>query len=315
MRIIFLGTPDFAVPSLEALHASRHEVVAVVTSADKPAGRGQKITESAVKIAAKRLGIPILQPTNLKDETFLTELRSYHADLQVVVAFRMLPEVVWNMPPHGTINLHAALLPQYRGAAPINWAVINGDKETGVSTFLLKQEIDTGDVILREKVDILPEDNAGTVHDKLMNLGGDILLRTIDLIENNEVKFLKQSELSEGVELRPAPKIFKEDMKINWMDEAEKIHNFVRGLSPYPCAWTEFPVADGSWLSCKIFRTSKTENKVAMGKIECDGKRILIGTATTALQVEELQLSGKKRMATRDFLSGFHFSEGDVFCK
>lgn len=309
-----MGTPDFAVESLKSICAAGYDVVAVVTMPDKPAGRGQKVQKSPVKICAEELGIPVLQPERLKDEQFVEQLRSYNADIQVVVAFRMLPEIVWNMPPLGTYNLHASLLPQYRGAAPINWAVMNGDTQTGVSTFKLKHEIDTGDVLMQRAVDILPDDDAGIVHDKLMELGARTIVDTLKEIEKGNVELKAQSLMAEGEELRPAPKIFKEDMKIDWSMTTERIHNKVRGLSPYPAAWSETTDAKGQPVSVKIFKTAIVDKHLAPGQIETDGKSyIAVGTADGALCIESLQMAGKKRMDVKSFLQGFHFADGSVF--
>lgn len=304
MKIVFMGTPDFAVESLRVLCDNGYDVVGVVTMPDKPSGRGQKINKSAVKLFAEERGLNILQPEKLKDEEFLAQLKALNADLQVVVAFRMLPEVVWNMPQHGTINVHASLLPQYRGAAPINWAVMNGDKTTGVTTFKLKHEIDTGDIIMQKAIDILPEDNAGSVHDKLMYLGGELLLETVKAIENGNNTLKSQSLLAEGVELRHAPKIFKEDMLINWNESAETIHNKVRGLSPYPAAWTNI-----KGTTAKIFKTTINPNgKLTPGMVATDNKTYLeIGTLEGSLLIEEIQLAGKKRMDIKTFLTGCKF--------
>ncbi|WP_395802765.1 methionyl-tRNA formyltransferase, partial [Daejeonella sp.] len=235
MKIVFMGTPDFAVASLNALLEAGFDVVGVITAPDKPSGRGQKINESAVKQFAQEKGLKILQPVKLKDPEFINELRSLQADLQVVVAFRMLPEMVWNMPPKGTINLHGSLLPQYRGAAPINWAIINGEKESGVTTFLLKQEIDTGDILFAESVKIEEQDSAGDLHDKLMTIGADLLVKTVKSIESGDYKEIPQDKMSEK-ELKSAPKIYKEDCLINWNQEVRTVQNHIRGLSPYPTA-------------------------------------------------------------------------------
>lgn len=299
-----MGTPDFAVESLRVLCDNGYEIAAVVTMPDKPSGRGQKINKSAVKLFAEERGLKILQPEKLKDESFINELRDINADLQVVVAFRMLPEIVWNMPKHGTINVHASLLPQYRGAAPINWAVINGELQTGVTTFKLKHEIDTGDILMQQAINILPEDNAGTIHDKLMYLGGELLLKTVSAIENGESTQQRQSILAEGIELRHAPKIFKEDMRINWNDTTNNIHNKIRGLSPHPAAWTEIKET-----TVKIFRTSKgVHNSLSAGEIKTDNKNYLeIGTADGAISIEELQMAGKKKMNIKTFLMGCKF--------
>jgi methionyl-tRNA formyltransferase len=270
LRIIYMGTPEFAVPALEKLVESGWNVVGVITAPDKPQGRGQKLVGSPVKEAAERLNLHILQPTNLKNPEFQRELIELKADLQIVVAFRMLPESVWNMPPLGTFNLHASLLPNYRGAAPINWAIINGETETGVTTFFLKHEIDTGSIIFQEKVAILPEDNIGTLYKKLMTIGSELVLRTVEAISKNEVHPLPQDE---SKALHHAPKIFKETCKIDWNQSAESIHNLVRGLSPYPAAWTEF-----QGKTCKIFKTKVSESPINGKKIgdwESDGKTYL----------------------------------------
>lgn len=313
MRIVFMGTPEFAVESLKSLVEAKHEIVGVVTIPDKPAGRGQKLSQSAVKTYAIEHNFKVLQPVKLKDLEFVEQLRSLNAELQVVVAFRMLPEIIWDMPKHGSINLHASLLPQYRGAAPINWPIINGDTETGITTFKLKHEIDTGDIYMQRRIDIEPADNAGTIHDKLMMLGGKMVVETVEIIESGKAIAKDQDVLSQNIDLRPAPKIFKEDGHICWQKPANDIHNLVRGLSPYPAAWTELPDGKGNYLSAKIFKTSVSESKLEIGKIDTDGKNFLrIGTADNALNIEELQLSGKKRMETKQFLQGFHFMPDSI---
>ena len=315
LRIIFMGTPDFAVGTLRALVENQYNVVAVVTMPDKPMGRhGSVLSSSAVKQYALSVGLPVLQPERLKDEAFLETLRSCQADLQIVVAFRMLPEVVWAMPPLGTFNLHASLLPQYRGAAPINWAIINGEKETGVTTFFLRQEIDTGSIIHQEKLPIGDEDNVEVVHDRLMDMGAALVLRTVDDIIADAVHPIPQETISVG-ELRPAPKIFKETCRIAWDSSAARVHDFIRGLSPYPAAWTEFVTPDGTHLTAKIFDTLPCTSSademlsavsvLAPGEIYTDGKSLLlIGTADRPLSIRTLQLAGKKRMAVSDFLCG-----------
>lgn len=302
MKIIFMGTPDFAVASLEALIDKGHQVVAVVTAPDRPAGRGRKLRESAVKQYAVQQNIPVLQPEKLRDPNFISQLQELKADLQVVVAFRMLPEIVWNMPALGTINVHASLLPQYRGAAPINHALINGETETGVTTFLLNHQIDTGNVLLRKKIQISNDDNVGTLHDKLMNLGADALIETIDGLKNNSIEEIQQDEMSQGKELKNAPKIFKDDCLIDWNKSSVEISNLVRGLSPYPGAFTSL-----NGLSLKIFKTEidteKPEHKP--GEIISDGKTFLkYATADGYLKVTELQLEGKKRNNVEEFLRG-----------
>ncbi len=308
LRIIFMGTPEFAAHSLKVLHNSGANVVAVVTAPDKPAGRGQKLQSSAVKILADELNIPVLQPEKLRDEEFLDTLKSYNADLQIVVAFRMLPEVVWNMPPKGTFNLHASLLPQYRGAAPINWAVINGEKESGVTTFFLNHEIDTGNIIMSEKISIEEDDSAGSVHDKLMVVGAELIEKTVKSIERGTVNPVPQ--VFDG-ELKPAPKIFKDDCKINWNESSEVINNFVRGMSPYPTAWTEI-LNDNSKNSMKVFKTKVVDSdlKLQPGEVFIEKKeKFFVGTKCGVISIEELQLAGKKRMKIEDFLKGFQYSE------
>lgn len=296
-----MGTPEFAVPALEKLVDHGWNVVAVITAPDKPKGRGQKLIPSPVKESALKHHIPILQPTNLKAPEFQKELKSYQADLQIVVAFRMLPESVWAMPPIGTFNLHASLLPNYRGAAPINWAIINGEKETGVTTFFLKHEIDTGSIIFQEKVPILAEDDLGSVYEKLMNKGSELVLKTVEAISKDEVNPLPQDE---SLARHHAPKIFKETGKIDWNQPAIQLHNLVRGLSPYPAAWTEL---DGK--NCKIFKTrvqSGDAPNQASGTYYSDGKTYLkFQTGEGVLEVLELQLEGKKRMKIEDFLRGY----------
>lgn len=302
LRIVYMGTPEFAVPALEKLVEAGWNVVGVITAPDKPQGRGQKLVGSPVKQAAEKLGLNILQPKNLKSEEFQEELKSLKADLQIVVAFRMLPESVWSMPPLGTFNLHASLLPDYRGAAPINWAIINGETETGVTTFFLKHEIDTGSIIYQEKVPILPEENLGDVYEKLMNIGSDLVLKTVEDIAKDEVKPLPQDE---SKAIHHAPKIFKETCKINWENTAENIHNLVRGLSPYPAAWTEL---DDKF--CKIYQTEllSSSSNSEPGKLYTDGKTYLrIGTSKGQLGILELQIEGKKRMKVEDFLRGYKF--------
>jgi len=305
MRIIFMGTPDFAVASLEALIQSGEQVVAVVTVPDKPAGRGQKIHESAVKILAAQHNIPVLQPVKLRDEAFLTELKSFQADLQVVVAFRMLPEMVWNMPKFGTINVHASLLPQYRGAAPINHAIINGEKESGVTTFLLQHEIDTGNILLSKKVAIKETDNAGDLHDKLMVAGAETLLQTIEQLKAGTLQPKPQDDLIAAASLKHAPKIFKEDCKINWDQPTAQIYNFIRGLSPYPAAFT--------LLNDKVLKIYRTEKELVNtptipGTIETDKKSFLkIAAQDGYIIIYDLQLEGKKKMNVVDFLKGYRF--------
>ena len=308
LRIVFMGTPDFAVESLKALVENDYNIVGVITAPDKPAGRGYKFQPSAVKEYALSKGLHILQPEKLKNEVFLSELKRLDADIQVVVAFRMLPEAVWNMPPLGTFNLHASLLPQYRGAAPINWAIINGEKETGVTTFFLKHEIDTGEIIFQERIAVEESDNAETVHDKLMVLGAQLVLKTIDAVINDDIKSRPQSSFIQNEsELKPAPKIFKETCEIDWNKPAQEVHNFVRGLSPYPAAWTEFEV-NGEKLNFKIFDTKVIiePHSYSAGKIIIDNKTTLqVAVQDGFIEILDIQLSGKKRMKVKDFLNGF----------
>lgn len=305
LRIIYLGTPEFATASLKALVEGGYNVVAVVTMPDKPAGRGHQVQYSDVKKYALEVGLPILQPQKLKDEAFLEELRSYQADLQIVVAFRMLPEVVWAMPRLGTFNLHASLLPQYRGAAPINWAVMNGDKETGVTTFLLKHEIDTGNLIMQERIDIGEDENVGSVHDRLMALGTSVVLQTVDRIidcENQGIA-LPTTPQPELAELRPAPKIFKEDCEIRFAEKtAEEVHNFVRGLSPYPAAWANLTINGQAFENVKIYKVEITELR-NYGITKSD---LIVPCKEGAVRILELQAPGKKRMDAKSFLNGIH---------
>lgn len=303
-----MGTPDFAVASLQALVENGYNVVGVITAPDKPAGRGRQLHESAVKKYAVEKGLHIMQPEKLKNPDFITELESLKADLQVVVAFRMLPEIVWRMPRLGTFNLHGSLLPHYRGAAPLNWAVINGDKETGVTTFLLSHEIDTGAILFKEKIAIGEDDTVGDVHDALMGIGARLVLKTVDALAEGNYSPIEQDELAAGESLKPAPKIFKEDCRIDWTKPGEEIRNLIRGLSPYPAAWTELEDENGKTHALKIYFAGleKTGNPVP-GTIESDGKTYLkIAAADGWLNISDLQMSGKKRMKTEDFLRGFH---------
>lgn len=307
LRIVFMGTPEFATTSLRRLVAEVYNVVAVVTTPDKPAGRGQKMHKSDVKLAAEELGLPILQPEKLRDEAFLAELRALEPDLGVVIAFRMLPEVVWAMPKLGTFNLHASLLPQYRGAAPINWAIINGDKRTGVTTFLLNHEIDKGAIIEQREVDILPEDNIGTLYDKLMTIGAELVTETVDKLASGNYATIEQMHIDEST-LRPAPKIFKEDGRIEWRDSITAIHNKVRGLSPYPAAWTPIFKGGEECGSAKIFTThiESQSMSVAPGSLRSDGRSYLAVAASDGwVYIDELQLAGKRRMAIKELLLGW----------
>ena len=304
LRIVYLGTPEFAVASLQALVEGGYNVVAVVTMPDKPAGRGHQMQFSDVKKYAMSVGLPVLQPEKLKDEAFIEALRSYHADLQIVVAFRMLPEVVWAMPRLGTFNLHASLLPQYRGAAPINWAVMNGDRETGATTFLLKHEIDTGNMILQERIPIGPDENVGSVHDRLMAMGTGLVTKTVDLIIDCENKGIPvpTTPQPEGVELKPAPKIFKEDCEIRFSEKtAEEVHNFVRGLSPYPAAWCNLEINGQKFENVKVYEVEAYPRPLPEGKGD-----IIVPCKEGAVRILELQVPGKKRMDARSFLNGIH---------
>lgn len=305
LRIIYMGTPEFAVESLKALVENDFNVVAVVTMPDKPIGRGHKVQSSPVKEYAVAQKIPVLQPERLKDESFLAELRSFNADLQIVVAFRMLPEVVWAMPRLGTFNLHASLLPQYRGAAPINWAIINGETKTGVTTFFLQHEIDTGNIILQESVAILPEENVGNLHDKLMHIGAKSVVRTVEIILSEKVNTIPQQE---DEELKLAPKIFKDTCRINWEKSGESIHNFVRGLSPYPAAWCELLQDNSDAVVLKVFETKfeKISHQMPLKSILTDGKSYLkVAVNDGFLHLKTIQIQGKKRMNVSDFLMGF----------
>ncbi len=304
-----MGTPDFAVETLKTLIENNYNIVGVITSPDKPAGRGKKIQQSAVKKFALQKELKILQPTNLKNPDFIEQLRKLNADLQVIVAFRMLPEIVWDMPKLGSVNLHASLLPQYRGSAPINWAIINGEKKTGVSTFFLKHKIDSGDIIFQEKIIIDEADNFETLHDKLMNVGAKLMLKTLNAIEQNNYPKVEQKKLlNKSNEIKTAPKIFKQDCKIDWNNDVKNIFNFVRGLSPYPAAFTEIISADNKKLSLKIFKTLPIFEKHSFmqGKIISDNKNYLkIAVKDGFISIEELQLQDKKRHNTKELLRGF----------
>ncbi len=312
MRIVFMGTPDFAVESLKILVENNYNVVGVITMTDKQAGRGHKLQFSAVKQYAVDHNLPLLQPEKLKEESFLEELRSLKADLQIVVAFRMLPEVVWNMPKYGTFNLHASLLPQYRGAAPINWAIINGEKETGATTFFLTHEIDTGKIILQEKIAILENDNAGTVHDKLLVMGAGLVKKTVDLLLEDKIEGIDQSQFIQNeTELKSAPKIFKETCQIDLNWNVEKVFNFVRGMSPYPAAWVEllFPGQDNPIL-LKIFETEKeiTPHELPVGTVISDEKKYAkVALSDGFIHLKSVQAAGKKRMDIGELLRGMRF--------
>ena len=304
MRIVFMGTPEFAVASLDILIQHHYDVVGVVTVPDKPAGRGQQVQQSAVKKYALEKGLNILQPEKLKDEQFVNELRNLHADIQFVVAFRMLPEVVWNMPLLGTYNLHGSLLPKYRGAAPINWAIINGETESGVTSFKLKHEIDTGNMLFQEKVPITKTTTAGELHDTLMKVGAEIILKTVKAIESGNYE-LKPQDDSQSIH---APKLFKETCKINWNNPADKIYNLIRGLSPYPAAFTEFIDKNNQMLGVKIFisEIEETHHTYNAGDAKSDGKTFLkVACSNGFIHIKELQMAGKKRMIVEEFLRGF----------
>lgn len=307
IKIVFFGTPEFAVESLDKLVSNDFDIAAVVTMPDKIAGRGHKLLQSDVKKYAQKKGLPILQPENLKSPEFVSQLREINADLFIVIAFRMLPEIVWNMPRLGTFNLHASLLPKYRGAAPINHAVINGDKETGITTFFLKHEIDTGDIIRQEKVEIRDEENVGNIHDKLMYLGAEMVLETVKEIENGTVKSYPQPE----GDFTPAPKIFKDTCKIHWNDGAVKIHNLIRGLSPYPAAWARFKDERNlqNEIDVKIFSSKPASNSISdngkPGEVLILKDRLFVYTGDGLLEILSLQPAGKKLMEASAFLRGY----------
>lgn len=307
LRIIFMGTPDFAVAGLQKLVEAEYMVVGVITAPDRPAGRGRKLSVSAVKKYALQKGLKVLQPTNLKGESFLKELKSLKANLQIVVAFRMLPKVVWQMPEYGTFNLHASLLPQYRGAAPINWAIINGEKETGVTTFFIDEKIDTGEIILQKSMSIEDDENAGNLHDKLMTLGADVILQTVRQIEVGSIKTIKQSNTES---LKSAPKIYREDCKIDWGTSASKIYDFIRGLSPYPAAWTSL-LNGNDEVIIKIYGTNKeiVNHEVEPGKILTTKNSLKVAVKDGYLHLNEIQLPGKRKMRVTEVLNGFKFNK------
>ena len=306
-RIVFMGTPDFAVGILDGLIEKGFHVVSTITAPDKPAGRGQQISESAVKKYSTTHAIPVLQPTNLKDPDFVNELQQLNADLFVVVAFRMLPEIVWNMPPKGTINLHASLLPQYRGAAPINWAIVNGEAQTGVTTFFIEKEIDTGMVIERRPISIGENETAGELHDRLMELGRELVTKSVAQIESGKVERTPQEALLETEELKSAPKIFKPMCEVNWKESVQTIHDFCRGFSPYPTAWTKIHnKAKGESKIIKIFATLKTDIPTGNDhRLVKDKEGILFPCGDFYLKVLELQPEGKRRMSAREFMAGY----------
>ncbi|MDR0428076.1 MAG: methionyl-tRNA formyltransferase [Dysgonamonadaceae bacterium] len=309
LRIVFMGTPDFAVESLRALADNDYNIVGVITMPDKPKGKHHsELWRSPIKEYALSENLPLLQPENLKDPDFLNQLNSLNADIQIVVAFRMLPEVVWNMPRLGTFNLHASLLPQYRGAAPINWAIINGEKETGVTTFFLTHEIDTGKIIEQVKTEITEADNAETVHNRLMHLGAELVTQTVDNILNDSVQPTEQNKLISDIkDLKSAPKIFKETCKIDWNQNTEKVYNFIRGLSPYPAAWTELTTEKGTTLNMKVFQAEKSyeAHHLPVGTMVSDGKNFIkVGTNNGFIYLKSIQQAGKKQMSVEDFLRG-----------
>ena len=309
MRIVFMGTPDFAVESLKILVENKYDVVGVITMPDKPAGRGHKVQFSPVKQYALEQNLRLLQPEKLKDEAFLEELRRLQADLQIVVAFRMLPEVVWNMPKFGTFNLHASLLPQYRGAAPINWAIINGDKETGATTFFLTHEIDTGKIIQQEKIAIAETDNVGIVHDKLMEMGAKLVKKTVDMLIEGKIDAVDQAQfIHPGLELKAAPKIFKETCQVDVSWNVERVYNFVRGMSPHPTAWVElqFPHQVDK-MTLKVFETEKEicDHELAVGTVVTDGKKYAkVALSDGYINLKSVQIAGKKRMEIGELLRG-----------
>ncbi|MFH6772056.1 methionyl-tRNA formyltransferase [Gaetbulibacter aestuarii] len=306
LRIVFMGTPEFAVTPLKALVEQGYRIVGVVTAPDRPAGRGRKLQESAVKIYAKSQDLKVLQPTNLKDPEFLKALESLNANLQIVVAFRMLPKVVWQLPEHGTFNLHASLLPNYRGAAPINWAIINGETKTGVSTFFIDEKIDTGDMILQEEIDIDPDETAGSLHDKLMNLGSHLILKTVELIRKGEVSTSPQHD---SANIKPAPKLDRDNTKIDWNAPIDIISNLIRGLSPYPAAWCTLK-NDSETLDVKIYAAKKMKaaHNEAPGTIFTTKKELRVAAPDGYIIIEQIKLPGKKLMDTISLLNGYSFS-------
>lgn len=314
LRIVFMGTPEFAADSLDILYRNGYNIVAVVTAPDKPAGRGRKLQTPAVKDYAAGKGIPVLQPENLKDPEFNQILKDMEPDLQVVVAFRMLPRIVWALPPKGTFNLHASLLPQYRGAAPMNWAIINGEKETGLTTFFLNENIDTGDIIFREKVDIGAFETLGELHDRMKEAGAKLVLKTVKAIEQDALSTYKQELLAiEPVNLKPAPKISRDDCRINWKDPSEDIFNRIRGLSPVPGAFTEIAESNGFRTILKIYRADfrKMEHNERPGTIHTDGETFFrIYTSDGWIDAEEVQMAGKRKMNVKEFLKGYRHTPG-----
>lgn len=315
LRIVYMGTPEFAVESLKCLVEGGYNIVGVVTMPDKPAGRGHKLQYSPVKQYALEKGLKLMQPEKLKAEEFVNELRSLNADLQIVVAFRMLPEIVWNMPRLGTFNLHASLLPQYRGAAPINWAVINGETKTGITTFFLKHEIDTGEIIQQVEIPISDTDDVGTVYDKLMKLGGKLVTETVDSILDGTITSRPQEDFQTTEPLKPAPKIFKETCHIDWSNDVKSIYDLIRGLSPYPAAWSELKIGDNEPIGVKIFQTEKIfgQHDLPFGKVVTDNKNyIQVAVKGGFIDIKSLQLAGKKRLTAQELLRGYNI-ENSMF--
>lgn len=310
LRIIFMGTPDFAVGTLKALIEQEFNIVGVITAPDRPAGRGRKVKTSAVKQCAEKYGLKLLQPTNLKNDTFLSELIDLKPNLQIVVAFRMLPKVVWQLPEYGTFNLHASLLPDYRGAAPINWALINGEQLTGVTTFFIDDKIDTGEIILQKKVKIKNDDSAGHLHDRLMKVGSKLVIKTVKKIQKGDVSTTKQTPRK----LKKAPKIYKETCRIDWSSSRKKIYNHIRGLSPYPGAWTLLE-HDGKQLELKIYKAERYKEKHshANGSLIVTKDSLLVAVKKGYVKILELQLSGKRKMTVKEFLNGFSFDKTAKF--
>ena len=307
LRIVFMGTPDFAVASLKALVEENYQIVGVITAPDKPAGRGRKLQQSAVKQYALEEGLRVMQPTNLKSSEFLEELQSVQADLQIVVAFRMLPKVVWSMPKYGTFNLHASLLPDYRGAAPINWAIINGETKTGVSTFFLNEEIDTGAIILQREVEINEEDSAGDLHDTLMNIGSEAVIETVKLIQDDKIEAIAQ----QNGDFKDAPKLNKENCRINWNSSLSKIHNHIRGLNPYPAAWTKLE-NQGNITELKIYGGKMIDEKhdLPIGTIVTTKKTLRVSVTNGFYEILDLKVAGKRRMDASSLLNGYEFHNG-----
>ena len=305
-----MGTPDFAVASLKAIHKSKHQIVGVVTATDKPSGRGKKLNSSAVKKYAQENGLTLFQPENLKKDSFKNELTRLNADIFIVVAFRMLPKTIWEIPNYGTINLHGSLLPHYRGAAPINWAVINGESHTGVTTFIIDEKIDTGEILLQEQIKINDGDNAGIIHDKLMNLGAQLILKTIDGF--NENKLIPRTQISSDKTLKTAYKLNRENTKINWNESSQKIRQLVLGLSPYPSAWTTL-ISNDKTYNFKIFDADINSKKLNPGSIEINKNQFLVGTSDGSIELKIVQLEGKKRMDTASLINGNPFLKTSKF--